>query len=125
MAESYRNTLYRESHAGIHNNQCESCGDAATAFELANRIGSADIPDTLFNDSLLTDSLHTDSLHTDSLLNDSIFVDSLHADSAFVDSSLVSNIPTDSLERAIWEHNKAVDDSLALDSKKKKRILKN
>ena len=121
MAESYRNTLYRESHAGIQNNQCESCGDAATAFELANRIGSADIPDTLFNDSLLTDSLHTDSLHTDSLLNDSIFVDSLHADSAVVDSSIVSNIPTDSLERAIWEHNKAVDDSLRADSINRQR----
>ena len=121
MAESYRNTLYRESHAGIQNNQCESCGDAATAFELANRIGSADIPDTLFNDSLLTDSLHTDSLHIDSLLNDSLYGDSLHADSAVVDSSIVSNIPTDSLERAIWEHNKAVDDSLRADSINRQR----
>lgn len=121
MAESYRNTLYRESHAGIQNNQCESCGDAATAFELANRIGSADIPDTLFNDSLLTDSLHTDSLHIDSLRYDSLYRDSLHADSAVVDSSIVSNIPTDSLERAIWEHNKAVDDSLRADSINRQR----
>ena len=60
----------------------------------------------------------------DEVPHDSISTDSLKKLAKQVDSTLVGGVDTtkmDSLQRAIYRHNKAIDDSLALDSANRKR----
>jgi len=67
-------------------------------------------------DSLNVDSLEVNSLPTDSLDIDTVAPGALMTESGRVEDVLPDTLDMDSLELAIWKHNKAVDDSLRLDS---------
>ena len=107
MAQGYQNSLYMSSNVGM---QKEWHGDSIDNDTILESSDSASLR------TYMTDSVAADSLISDSLISDTLFADSLSAD-----SSRISMIPTDSLERAIWEHNKAVDDSLRADSLNRQR----
>ncbi len=107
MAQGYQNSLYMSSNVGM---QKEWHGDSIDNDTILESSDSASLR------TYMTDSVAADSLISDSLISDTLFGDSLSAD-----SSRISMIPTDSLERAIWEHNKAVDDSLRADSLNRQR----
>lgn len=107
MAQGYQNSLYMSSNVGM---QKEWHGDSIDNDTILESSDSASLR------TYMTDSVAADSLISDSLISDTLFGDSLSTD-----SSRISMIPTDSLERAIWEHNKAVDDSLRADSLNRQR----
>lgn len=107
MAQGYQNSLYMSSNVGM---QKEWHGDSIDNDTILEPSDSASLR------TYMTDSVAADSLISDSLISDTLFGDSLSTD-----SSRISMIPTDSLERAIWEHNKAVDDSLRADSLNRQR----
>ena len=107
MAQRYQNSLYMSSNVGM---QKEWHGDSIDNDTILESSDSASLR------TYMTDSVAADSLISDSLISDTLFGDSLSTD-----SSRISMIPTDSLERAIWEHNKAVDDSLRADSLNRQR----
>lgn len=73
-------------------------------------------------DSVLVDSIvAVDSTVVHSLRTDSLQMDSLTTDSLTRDSFLIDTLKMDSLQLAIYEHNKAIDDSLRADSINRQR----
>ncbi|MBP5508850.1 MAG: hypothetical protein J6Y23_13580, partial [Prevotella sp.] len=68
--------------------------------------------DTLLPDAIPTGVIHLGAMPTDSMPNDSLLNDTIHIDTAAGPDTLAM----DSLELAIYHYNKAIDDSLRLDS---------
>jgi hypothetical protein len=68
--------------------------------------------DTLLPDAIPTGVIHLGAMPTDSMPNDSLLNDTIHIDTAAGPDTLAM----DSLELAIYYYNKAIDDSLRLDS---------
>ena len=77
--------------------------------------------DSLRIDSLLPDSMRPGSVRLDTLHPDSMPSDSMRPDTLRPDSLLPDTASMDSLQRAIWMHNKAIDDSLRADSLNRQR----
>ena len=82
------------------------------------RVDSLVQADSIPWDSILTNFIPTDSIPMDTLLSDTVLSKDAHQAAAALkrDTSMM-----DSLELAIYLHNKAVDDSLALDSINRER----
>ena len=62
------------------------------------------------------DSVPADTINRDSALTDTVKSDSAVADTASINQLVADTLLMDSIQKAIWMHNKLIDDSLRADS---------